>query len=285
MDYTTVPIRVLSSPTDWPTVYSAFAAAFLCAITAFTFTIFLDRVRERERRLASVNSAMYGLLMSMSTLVNLKEQHLTKFQQEFDELQELIAATDLFASEEETAIAARIVGTQINEIGEQDSNLNGLLIPTQEVSFPMTPDPGSLLFTAPASPDIVRLVHVAKTEMDGITGAIRERNMYWRDNANSTFADDKERRHVKKFTFVFQMLAFRKMMREHTDTALVVAQEALDQIESYRKRRLKKRAWFSRWLFLLFTEKEAWVTYAESPRIKKNMPDKANYKSILNLAE
>lgn len=284
MDYATVPIKVISSPTDWPTVYSAFAAAFFGAIAAFSLTLFLDRARERQRRLSEINAAIYGLLMSMATLVNIKEQRLTKFQKEFEELQELLIAMELFGSREDAIASTRIVADHLDGIGEQDSQLDGALIPWQDLTFPMTPDPRSLFFTTPGNADLVRLVHVAKAEMDGITGTIRDRNTFWRDNVDTTQGAENDNPH-KKMIFIFQMLAFRKSVREHVDTALVVSQEALDQLEEYRKKHLKKRGWYSRWFFLIFIEKEAWTTYKQAPRITKAMPDKANYRSILDIAD
>jgi hypothetical protein len=179
MDYSTVPVKIISAPTDWPTVFTAFAAAFLGAATAFLLNIFLDRLRERQKRLDTINIAVYGLLMSITTLVNLKEQFLTKFQTEFEELQKFIRSTNLLDPEGEVATSVAAVNTHINNIGAQDPQLNGALIPWQEIDFPLMPNPTLFNFTVSGNPNIIRLVHVAKIEMEGVAKLICTRNAYW----------------------------------------------------------------------------------------------------------
>jgi hypothetical protein len=286
MDYPDIPIHITSAPTDWPTVCAAFAAAFLGAGSAFMLNIFLNRLRERQGRLHAINTAVYGILMSVTTLVNLKEQFLTKFNDEFDQLQELIKAVDLSAPEEELKCAAQVIAVSMNAIGPEEERLNGALIPWQEVDFPLMPDAVVFNFTVSGNPDIVRLIHVAKIEMTGVEKLISSRNVYWDKNIDATIEGTNDAASTRKWlTTIFQMLSLRKVLREHVDIALVVAQTALDQLEDYRKKHLKKRAWYSSWFFRIFVDKENWTTYKQSARISRAIPDKAAYKTILDLTD
>ena len=94
MSYPVQPIEIVSSPTDYITIFASFAAAFLGAGAAFVFNAIDARLRQRKARLAAINSAMYSLIVTQNTLVNLKSQFLTHFQEEFEATAKAITEID-----------------------------------------------------------------------------------------------------------------------------------------------------------------------------------------------
>jgi hypothetical protein len=267
MDYPKVPIEIVSAPTDWVTILAALFAAFFGAAAAFALNIFLERLNERRRHLDSINSAVYGLLMSIATLVNLKEQSLTKFRTEFDRVSEVLAEITIGRDQNSIAASMTYINLIFQSITLQDQQMNGVFVPWQEIEFPMMPQPQSLYFTINGNPELIRLIHVAALEMNAVVKAIIDRNQFWQKNAESTLNDLQNGQPTIK------------------SEALVVAKEALDQLEEFRAKHLKKRNWYSRWFFHLFAEKETWASYEPSNRMKSFIPSKAAYSAILNLPD
>lgn len=286
MDYPVVPIAITTTPTDWPTIYAAMFAAFFGAAAAFVLNLFLERLNERRKHLDAVNSAVYGLLMSISTLINLKAQSLTMFQTEFDRAQRILSEINTTSNPTSMNASIQNINIVFNSIIMQDNKMNGAFVPWQELDFPMAPQPNDFHFTFGGNPDLVRLIHVAKVEMEATSKIICERNSFWKANADAALSEaNKGQLSIKGILFNYQMLSYRTIIKEHTNIALVVAKETIDQLEVYRSKHFKRRKWFSSWFFKIFARKEIWTTYKTSQRMKDSIPDKEAYKTILEVVE
>lgn len=283
MDYPTVPIAIASSPTDWPTIYAALFAAFFGSAAAFALNIVMDKMRQRRSQLDEINAGIYGLLMSLSTLANFKIQYLAQFKSEFSRAQEILGNINLAGDKAKIASEMQKFNIVIQSVSMQSANLNGAFMPWQELEFAMAPSPTSFHFTIGIDPDLVRLIHIAKTEMRAISKGISDRDSFWQKNSDDALIDMTSKAPgAKGLMFHLQMLSFRDTAGEHVDVALVVATETLKKLESFRKKRFKRR-WYLQWIFTTFTGREVWTTYELSEKISNVIPDRAAHGAVLDL--
>ena len=283
MDYPTIPISITNSPVDWPTIWAALFAAFFGALAAFVLNIFLEKLQDRRNRLDKANAAIYGLAMSITTLLNFKDQSLRLFNSEFDRAMECLSEVN---PTDQNSI--RRVGDQValifQSISLQDQSMNNAFQLWQEPDFPMMPNPNDYLFTVASKPDLVRMIHIGRNEIQQITKRILERNLYWQKKADAVLTQPIESGpQTGTLAFHLQMLAIRKVLREHTDIALIACSEAIEQLRDYRKISLKKRNWLSRRLCEMVTGKEVWTEQDIIQKMRPLIPNKNAYKRIFEI--
>jgi hypothetical protein len=216
MEYPVVPIAITSAPIDWPTILAALFAAFLGAMAALILNAIFEKLRERRKRLDAINTAIYGLLLTIGSLVNLKQQFLVRFNAEFNELIGNLGEASINTHPDKIDSSDKNIRLILNRIGKEDPMLGAAFIAWQEEDFPMMPNPSDFLFTLEESPDLVRLIHVANSQTTQITKRINERNIFWRDHIKfEPDADDLTSR--KRWPYMFQMLSYRTVISEYTD--------------------------------------------------------------------
>jgi hypothetical protein len=274
MNYPTVPIEIVSAPTDYLTIFASFAAAFLGAGAAFIFNGFDASLRQRRSRREAINSAIYSLIFTQNSLVNLKSQFLTRFQEQLEATAKLIMEIENPNSQ---PVLVQQVGAIFATLQQQDSSLNNLCKHWEEPEF-LALTPEELYFTVDDAPDLVRLLMTCRSQITqiqrkvSIKNAIRERTLS---------AVELEQRvggiGLDTLTFWLEMISYRTVVLKHVDTVLALSVEAAKQIHSYRERNFKKNL-----IMKAFLGKEAWVHGGLAGQWKTFLPKPEDYADIIH---
>lgn len=281
---TPIPIAIVSNPVDWANIITAIAASALGAGAAILFSIIYERRREMKLQLQDINAAIYGLAITLDSLINLKEQYFGQHEDQFARLRQALGGAAGTAPDQ---LNAQYRASQIfQEILRSDNTMGAAFLLLQEDDFPMMPQPERFYFTIIKNPNLPRLMHVAVSETNQVSKTIVLRNNLWREDPH------KGRTEILSGAFspetavyYFQMLTFRHVLKEHVDMALVLINEVLDQLRSNRQQTFRKQAGLRGQVSELLFGPQAWADYQQSSRIKRAIPDRNKYKSILEVTD
>lgn len=276
MNYPTVPIEIISTPTDIITILSSFAAAFLGAAAAFWFNSQERKKNERRQRRELINNAIYTVSITVNTLINIKSQQLHLYKSEFQEILKCLSELNLHRPEvvEKTRRATAEI---LSKISQTDSNLNDVFKVWQETEFLTITAPEDLAFTVEETPDLVRLLMIFRSEVKQVSKRTAYRNSV-HTRLEPTLRGEMASGVPGPNTLIFwgEMISLRLLTLDHVDTALGIVPEIIDQIGAYRTRAFKKTL-----LRKILRRKEKWLVFSLQGKWKTFMPDRNEYQHII----